>query len=286
MIQDSPLVCIMMPVFNAELTLELAINSLKAQTYSNWICIIVNDGSTDKTKSILENINDTRFRVIHLDKNKGRGNARQVCMDNSVGEYITFLDSDDFYHPEKIQVQVNAFRNNINIALVCCGVLTFSSEYNVRSTRGGKYAGQIIEYNQFDSLLFFSPSVMIKRSKAITLKYNPILNAAEDIDYFGRYLFGEKYFVIGNVYYYYREDESIPIKKFISYYSYTLLYYLISLSSPSVMLLQKILVATFKLILITLLAPLIGTNYFLSKRGTHASDDEVLRFKIALKHIS
>ena len=204
--ENMPLVCILMPVYNSDLTLKTAIQSIINQTFTNWVCVIVNDGSTDKTKEILNNMNDTRFRIINLKKNMGRGYARQVCLDNSIGEYIAFLDADDFYHPNKIQLQVDLFQNNMNVSLVYCGLVSFDNKLIPQRMRGVKYADSVIKYMPNDCILFTPATVLIKREKAVTIKYCTSLNAAEDIDYFSRYLKNESYVGINYILYYYRED--------------------------------------------------------------------------------
>ncbi len=122
---ETPLVSIIMPVYNGASTIRLALQSLLVQTYSNWLCIIVNDGSTDGTKEILDSLTDSRFKVYHLPKNMGRGYARQVALDHVEGEFIAYLDADDFYHREKIQRQMDVMISDFTIDLVACGLLTF-----------------------------------------------------------------------------------------------------------------------------------------------------------------
>ena len=73
---EYPLVCLVMPVYNGEKTIKYALASILRQTYDNWICIIVNDGSTDGTRQILDSISDSRFRIYHMEKNVGRGMAK------------------------------------------------------------------------------------------------------------------------------------------------------------------------------------------------------------------
>src|SRR5690606_2404180 len=134
--KNNPQVAIMMPVYNGEKTLPLAIKSLQAQTYQNWKCYIVNDGSTDNTKNILDAIEDDRFVVHHFKENKGRPYARQKALDLAEGKYIAFLDADDFFHPEKLEKQVNILEENIEIDLVSCGNLCYGKGFNPISYRG------------------------------------------------------------------------------------------------------------------------------------------------------
>ena len=74
-----PLISVVMPVFNATDTLPLALASLQAQTYDAWQCIIVDDGSTDNPEHIINAVGDSRIQYHRLDRNHGRGYARQYA---------------------------------------------------------------------------------------------------------------------------------------------------------------------------------------------------------------
>ena len=77
-IEETPKVSVIMPVYNGEQTLKYAIASLMRQTYENWICIIVNDGSTDNTRVILDSLIDPRFQIYHLEKNGYKRAEREI----------------------------------------------------------------------------------------------------------------------------------------------------------------------------------------------------------------
>ncbi len=92
---NSPLVSIIIPVYNAEEYLKECLDSVFHQTYSRLEVIAVNDGSTDRSGSILSSfIDETRLKVVQT-ANYGVSHARNVGLDNITGEYVTFLDSDD-----------------------------------------------------------------------------------------------------------------------------------------------------------------------------------------------
>lgn len=92
-----PKISIIMPLYNAEKYVNMAIRSVLEQTYANWELVIVDDKSTDKSSELCEEWakKDTRIRVIHLQKNQGAGHARNIGMEQAKGDYITFLDADD-----------------------------------------------------------------------------------------------------------------------------------------------------------------------------------------------
>ena len=96
-IQCSPKVSIIIPVFNNEKFLTRCLDSIIAQSYDDWECILVDDGSSDNSGMICEDYakKDNRLRVIHQ-KNAGVSIARNVGLDASYGEWICFVDSDDW----------------------------------------------------------------------------------------------------------------------------------------------------------------------------------------------
>mgnify|MGYP001212638241 FL=1 len=111
-----PLVTIIIPCFNAEIAIQTALKSLLAQTYKKIEIIVVNDASTDNTEKAIKEIasTDKRVRYIKLEKNGGAYNARNVGLKAARGKFITTHDSDDWSHPQKIEIQVNAIKANKN----------------------------------------------------------------------------------------------------------------------------------------------------------------------------
>jgi len=106
-----PLVSICMPAYNAGKYITETIRSVLSQTYSNWELIIVNDGSTDDTRLIIETqFNDDRIQLININ-NSGAATARNTAYRASKGTYIKFLDSDDLINPKMIEAQVALAKN-------------------------------------------------------------------------------------------------------------------------------------------------------------------------------
>ncbi|MFC5711767.1 glycosyltransferase family 2 protein [Thalassorhabdus alkalitolerans] len=112
------LVSIVMAVYNGELFLKDAINGILSQTYSEIEVIIVDDGSSDQTKKILDEINDQRVRIIHLNRNQGAANALNIGIDHSKGEWIAIHDADDISFPERIEEQVAHIKSNKSLVAV------------------------------------------------------------------------------------------------------------------------------------------------------------------------
>ncbi len=101
------LVSIIMPAYNADKYIAQSIQSVLEQTYQNWELIIVDDGSTDRTAQIVQDFLSLDDRIKYVFQlNKGLGSARNKGINNSTGELIAFLDSDDLWIKEKLELQV------------------------------------------------------------------------------------------------------------------------------------------------------------------------------------
>ena len=105
----SKVVCIIIPVYNAEKFLGYCLNSVLSQSYTNWKAILINDGSTDGSLEICNQYAalDSRFQVISID-NGGVSRARNVGLDHAEGDYLYFLDSDDCLEAQILEKQVRA----------------------------------------------------------------------------------------------------------------------------------------------------------------------------------
>ncbi len=102
MIPEPPLVTVLVSSYNYDRFVETAIFSVLNQTYRNLECIVVDDGSTDHTMSILSAIHDARLRVVYQ-QNSGQAAAWNTGFSLSRGQYIFFCDADDYFYPSKIQ---------------------------------------------------------------------------------------------------------------------------------------------------------------------------------------
>lgn len=130
----SPLVSVALPVFNAEKTVELAIHSILYQTYSHFELIIINDGSTDATLSIIKQFSDSRIRVFSDGQNKGLTIRLNQAIELSRGIYFARMDADDISFPERFERQVMFLEHNKDVDLLGTGALIFQGDGKVVST--------------------------------------------------------------------------------------------------------------------------------------------------------
>jgi glycosyltransferase involved in cell wall biosynthesis len=129
-------VSIIVPIYNVEKYVEKCINSIINQTYSSIEVILINDGSSDNSREIIEQYNsDSRFKIIDQ-KNEGLSSARNTGLENAKGDYIYFVDSDDYLHKDAIKLLVGKMEETD--ADFCCYRLWFYTEDNKRMFLHGK----------------------------------------------------------------------------------------------------------------------------------------------------
>jgi glycosyltransferase involved in cell wall biosynthesis len=107
-----PAVAVIIPTFNRASTVVRAIRTVLGQTCQDWELIVVDDGSTDGTEQAVRGFADRRITYIRHDQNRGPGAARNTGIRYAQGDYVAFLDSDDEWLPEKLQKELEVFRNS------------------------------------------------------------------------------------------------------------------------------------------------------------------------------
>lgn len=116
-----PLVSIIMPVYNRASLIEATLETLKQQTYTNWECIIVDDGSVDDTKKIALHIanTDDRFKVFERPKEvaKGANGCRNYGFKLAKGAFVNWFDSDDIMKPTFVEEKVDAFKEDTDAVM-------------------------------------------------------------------------------------------------------------------------------------------------------------------------
>ncbi|WP_413516855.1 glycosyltransferase family 2 protein [Photobacterium phosphoreum] len=117
-----PFVSIITPSFNCIATIEKTVHSVISQTMDNWELLIVDDCSTDSSYDLITNISnvDDRIKTFKNTVNLGASKSRNKLIELSVGNYIAFLDTDDIWHPRKLELQIKAMNNNNCLASHSC----------------------------------------------------------------------------------------------------------------------------------------------------------------------
>ena len=121
-------ISVIVPAYNCQDTIERCIKSIQNQTYKNLEIIVVNDGSTDNTETLLLKIQDEddRIRVISI-PNGGVSHARNVALDIATGEYITFVDADDYIH-EKMYTELHGLIKKHKVDIAHCSYTNVYSD--------------------------------------------------------------------------------------------------------------------------------------------------------------
>jgi glycosyltransferase involved in cell wall biosynthesis len=174
-----PYFSIIIPTYNRAHLISKAIDSVIAQTYENWELIFVDDGSTDKTKELILSYQkkDERIRYIYQD-NSERSVARNNGIDNANGQYICFLDSDDYYLPDHL------FNLNQNISseekIYYVGLLLEQKKMLVK--RNELPVNGLKQFDQLCLAIIHSQQVCIPSKIAKEFKFNPQIRIAEDLE--------------------------------------------------------------------------------------------------------
>ena len=111
------LISVVIPTHNREKIILEAIQSVRKQTYSNFEIIVVDDGSTDRTRDLIAGLGDPRIHYVYQ-QNAGPAAARNTGIKKANGRYVGFLDSDDLWHPRKLEKQLDIMGKNGSVGLV------------------------------------------------------------------------------------------------------------------------------------------------------------------------
>lgn len=188
---SDPRVSVVTPAFNAERTIAAAIESVRAQTCPHWEMLVVDDASSDDTAAIVAGFaaRDSRIRLIRLESNSGTpGRAKNAALPLARGEFLAFLDADDLWLANKLELQLDRMRE-ADADLCYTGGWYIDGESN----RLGGFAPRYGAGWLFDRLLgqyeINNQTVMIRRQvlEALALpRFNPEITIGEDCDLFMR----------------------------------------------------------------------------------------------------
>ena len=212
-------VSVIMGAYNVEKTLERAIESILAQTYKNWIFIICDDGSTDRTYDILKMYNDSypgKFFILKNNQNRGLTYTLNHCLKYVKTEYIARMDADDISLPNRLKKQVNFLDNHKEYSFVGCAIERFDE--------GGvwKKCSTIVKPTPkvfYKSSGFVHPTIMMRKSAIEQVKgYREAwyTNRCEDYDLWMRmYSKGLKGYNLPEILFqYYEGKDSFPKRKY------------------------------------------------------------------------
>ncbi|MGB8699502.1 MAG: glycosyltransferase family 2 protein [Thermosynechococcaceae cyanobacterium] len=114
-----PTLSVIIPVYNSEQSIMATMDSVIAQTYTDFEILVIDDGSSDHSIGLCNSYNDSRMRVIRQ-QNRGLAGARNTGIRHAQGQYLAFLDSDDLWEPEKLAKQMQHFAQNPDVGVSFC----------------------------------------------------------------------------------------------------------------------------------------------------------------------
>ena len=174
------LVAVIMPCHNGERTVRQAIESVLAQTFTDWELVVVNDGSTDESAALLDRMAaaDSRIRVIHNSRPSGVAAARNRALRATTARYVAFLDCDDAWMPEKLGLQMAAMEKH-GAALACGPYDVMDGDGrlvgSIRVRPGSLGYRDALGHNPIGCL-----TVVLDRSICGPVEFNPTLPRSED----------------------------------------------------------------------------------------------------------
>ena len=199
MTNNTPLISIVMPVYNAARFLYPCLNSVLAQTYKNWELLVVDDGSTDDSKKIIQEFAAKEHRIQLIAKaNEGVSIARNVALETVNGQFVYFIDADDIVSPNALEIMV--------CAAVAYGATIVKADYqsideygkplfaNKKHLLRRKFAGKILNANDFDHKIlmeeYFLWTCLFKMDviRKYHIRFIPHCRLMEDADFIMNYL--------------------------------------------------------------------------------------------------
>jgi glycosyltransferase involved in cell wall biosynthesis len=179
-------ISVILPVYNGEQFLKESIQSILEQTYTHFELIIVNDGSTDASQSIINSYVDDRIFCIHSPQNKGLIASLNEAIHLAKGDYIVRMDADDIAFKNRIQLQVQYLIDHPAIAIVASHAIFFDQDIHTPIANWEldlkTNTPQEIKHTLAWENCMIHPSVCMRAEIAKTLLYNPAQKNYEDYD--------------------------------------------------------------------------------------------------------
>lgn len=201
----SPLISVIIPAYNCETTIQDTLASVLNQSYSSIEIIVINDGSTDNTLKILNDVQDPRLRVLTF-PNSGVSASRNRGITHSKGKFIALLDADDIWLPDKLAAQLEAFDQTPQVSVVYSW--TDYIDQSGQLLRHGSYSritGDVYQRLLMGSFLESGSNPLIRRDALEQVGgFDETLRTCEDWDLWIRLSSQYEFTVVPAVHVYYR----------------------------------------------------------------------------------
>ena len=219
---SNELISVIIPAYNCENTLTRCLNSIIAQSYSNLEIIVINDGSTDQTRKILDEY-EPNIKVF--DKhNSGPSDTRNIGLDNIHGKYFCFVDADDYLSPYAIEVALNSFEDNIDIVRyqykIDANGKIYDSAY--KQENGTFSSSKVINELMLNSTYWNTCWGQLIRSNILKdVRFDPNIRIGEDLLFNYQLYKNAGYIKVNSDKLYYYVDNNMGITKALNYESIT-----------------------------------------------------------------
>jgi len=211
------LISIIVPIYNVENYLRQCLDSIMSQTYQNFECLLINDGSPDNSADICREYveKDSRFRYFEKE-NGGVSSARNLGIEHSKGEYITFIDSDDWVDSDYLEVLYNALIDeNADISVStykrfhmadnCWYFHSFQRGYDKKTFTGLELIDKLQLLSSFDHSYGSTWGKLVKSVRVETIRFNEKTTLGEDMEFWYKlYLISDKIVYVNKDTYIYR----------------------------------------------------------------------------------
>ena len=215
--EKGELISIIVPIYNVENYLRQCLDSIMSQTYQNFECLLINDGSPDNSADICREYveKDSRFKYFEKE-NGGVSSARNLGIERSGGAYITFIDSDDLVESDYLEVLYKVLKDEaadisvltykqFDMAGNCYYVHSYQRGYEKRVFVHDEFISELPLLERYDRSFGYSTGKLVSRNMLGNVRFNEVTTLSEDMEFWYKvYLFSYKVVYVNRDAYIYR----------------------------------------------------------------------------------
>ena len=215
-----PLVSVVVPVFNGAQYIEACLQSILQQDYPALEVIVVDDGSTDQTESLVRNFSKN---VVYVrQENSGSAVARNLGVQIARGDLIAFNDSDDLWAPHRLKQQVKFLSGQTEYQAVCGRFMAVPDEFTLDDAALQRYQSEAIVDPEksgwtylrvLETSIYHIDTVLVKKAAMETIRFNPDYRRGQDFDFWLQLLHVTPIAQLDNLYAFYRQNPGSITKK-------------------------------------------------------------------------
>jgi glycosyltransferase involved in cell wall biosynthesis len=211
-----PTISVVIPTYNAESTILETISSVQEQTFLDFELIVIDDGSTDRTLELLHSIGDNRLRIFSYE-NGGVAVARNRGISHATGEFIAFLDQDDLWTPDKLELQLAALQRHPEAGVAYSWTYFMDEKEGSRSFHPGEpvfFEGNVYADLLVKNFIASGSNVLIRRQAIESVgEFDPKCAGADEWDYCLRLAINWSFVVVPRLQIFYRRHSNATSSK-------------------------------------------------------------------------